>query len=86
MNRKLVKYLVSILLVVLLSITLYSCSKTSTKPGKSVTLTYKIYGSDICVTLPDEEAEKVMPSWIISLTILFSAAVFLPADLIKMFL
>lgn len=60
MNRKLVKYLVSILLVVILSVTLYSCSKTHTRSGRPVTLTYQIYGKDICVTLPEEDAEKVI--------------------------
>ena len=49
-----------ILLIAALIFVFCSCSKTNAKSGKPVTMTYKINGSDICVTLPDDEAEKVI--------------------------
>ena len=60
MKRKLLKYIISILLIAILIFVFFSCGKTNAKSGKQVTLTYKINSTDICVTLPDEEAEKVI--------------------------
>lgn len=60
MNRKSIMYISCVLLVIVLSFVFYSCSKTHTRSGKPVTLTYQIYGNNICVTLPKEDVERVI--------------------------